>query len=148
MLCSRARAAGFRSAHDEAGVPVDSDLVCNGTFSAHTGYARAMELLQLPDRPTAVFAGSDTQAMGVLRAAWKLGLDVPADLSVIGYDDIPLATWTGPALTTIRQPIRDMAGTATQMLLDLARGVELSTTRVDLVTELIVRESTAPPARR
>ena len=64
------------------------------------------------------------QAMGVLRAARELGLRVPEDLSVIGYDNLPVAEWIGPALTTVNQPLRDMAGTATRMLLDLARGVE------------------------
>ncbi|WP_218577385.1 LacI family DNA-binding transcriptional regulator [Phytohabitans rumicis] len=145
VLCSRARVAGFRSAHEEAGIPVDPELVRQGKFSASTGFEHGMALLSRPDRPTAVFAGSDTQAMGVLRAARRLGLDVPTDLSVIGYDDLPISAWTGPALTTVNQPLRDMAGTATRMLLDLAAGVEPPTSRIDLVTELVVRESTAPP---
>jgi LacI family transcriptional regulator len=87
------------------------------------------------------------QAMGVLRAARRLGLDVPGQLSLIGYDNLPLSGWTDPGLTTVDQQLRDMAGTATRMVLDLARGVEPSLTRVDLVTELVVRESTAPPAQ-
>ncbi|MFD0741971.1 LacI family DNA-binding transcriptional regulator [Phytohabitans flavus] len=147
VLCSRARVAGFRSAHDEAGVAVDPDLVRYGNFAAHSGNDHGLELLQRPDRPTAIFAGSDIQAMGVMRAARHLGLDVPRDLSVVGYDNLPVATWVGPALTTVNQPLRDMAGTATRMLLDLARGEELATSRIDLVTELIVRESTAPLGR-
>jgi len=64
------------------------------------------------------------QAMGVLRAARRLGIEVPAQLSVIGYDNLSVAAWTDPALTTINQPLRDMAGTATRMLLDLARGIK------------------------
>jgi DNA-binding LacI/PurR family transcriptional regulator len=146
VLCSRARVAGFRSAHDEADVPIDPDLVRYGNFAASTGYEQGMKLLNRADRPTAIFAGSDMQAIGVLRAARGLGLDVPGQLSVTGYDNLPLAAWTGPALTTVNQPLRDMAGTAARMLLDMARGVDLSTSRIDLVTELIVRESTAPPA--
>jgi LacI family transcriptional regulator len=147
VLCSQARAAGFRFAHDEAGIALDPDLVRYGNFSATAGYAHGTELLGADDRPTAVFAGSDTQAIGVLRAARRLGLDVPQDLSVIGYDNLPVAAWVIPALTTINQPLRDMAGTAARMLLDLARGERPATTRVDLVTELVVRESTAPPAK-
>jgi DNA-binding LacI/PurR family transcriptional regulator len=148
VLCSRARVAGFRSAHDEAGVPLDPELVRYGNFAAYSGNDIGLELLRRPDRPTAIFAGSDIQAMGVMRAARQLGLDVPSDLSVVGYDNLPVATWIGPALTTVNQPLRDMAGTATRMLLDLARGEELATSRIDLVTELILRESTAPaPAR-
>ena len=147
VLCSQARVAGFRSGHDAAGLMMDPDLVRYGNFYMHAGYEHAMELLGLADRPTAIFAGSDMQAMGVLRAAHRLGIDVPAQLSVVGYDNISVAAWTDPALTTVNQPLRDMAGTATRMLLDLARGVALGSTRIDLVTELVVRESTAPPAR-
>jgi LacI family transcriptional regulator len=105
-----------------------------------------MELLSRPDRPSAIFAGSDMQAMGVIRAAQQLGLAVPSDLSVVGYDNLPVAAWFGPALTTVDQHVPVMAGTAARMLLDLARGAEVPMTRIDLVTELIVRESTAPPA--
>ena len=83
-----------------------------------------MALLDRADRPTAIFAESDMQAMGVLRAARRLGLEVPGQLSLIGYDNLPLADWTDPALTTVDQPLRDMAGTATRMLLDLVRGIE------------------------
>jgi len=145
VLCSQARVAGFRSAHDEAGIKVDPELVRYGMFTASAGYEHGMALLTRPDRPTAIFAGSDLQALGVVRAARQCGLDVPRDLSVIGYDNLPLAAWTGPALTTVNQPLHDMASTAARMLLDLARGVDLLTSRVDLVTELVVRESTAPP---
>ena len=148
VLCSQARVARFRSAHDEAGLPIDSDLVRYGNFYVDAGYEHGIQLLSRPDRPTAIFAGSDMQAMGVLRAARRLGLDVPRDLSVVGYDNLPVAAWLGPALTTVNQPLRDMADTATRMLLDLARGMEPSTSRVDLVTELVVRESTAPPFGR
>ena len=145
VLCSQARVAGFGFGHDEAGLTVDPDLVRYGNFHVNAGYEHGMELLTRPGRPTAIFAGSDMQAMGVLRAARRLGVEVPGQLSVIGYDNLPLAAWTDPALTTVNQPLRDMAGTATRMLLDLARGIEPASTRIDLVTELVVRESTAAP---
>ena len=144
LLCSQARLAGFRSAHEEAGVAVDADLVRYGTFYVDAGYEHGLDLLGGPAAPTAVFAGSDLQAMGVLRAARRLGLRVPEDVSVVGYDNVPMATWIGPTLTTINQPLSGMAGTATRMLLDLAGGAQLATSRVDLVTELVIRESTAP----
>ena len=146
VLCSRARLAGFRFAHDEAGVPVDPSLVRFGNFYIDGGYEHGTALLDRPDRPTAVFAGSDLQALGVLKAARRLGLAMPGDLSVVGYDNLPVAAWTDPALTTIDQPLREMAGTAARMVIDLARGVDLPASRVDLVTELVVRESSAPPA--
>jgi DNA-binding LacI/PurR family transcriptional regulator len=145
VLCSRARVAGYRSAHDDAGLPVDPALVRYGGFTGHTGYDIGLELLASPDRPTAVFAGSDTQAMGVIRAARRLGLQVPADVSIVGYDNVPMSAWAASALTTVDQHVAEMAGTATRMLLDLARGVDVPMTRVDLVTELVVRETTAAP---
>lgn len=145
VLCSRARIDGFRTAHDEAGMPLDPSLVRHGDFSVDGGYRHGKELLGAADRPTAVFAGADMQALGVLRAARELGLDVPRDLSVVGYDDLPLAGWTGPALTTVDQQLRTMAVTATTMLLQLARGEDPPVRRIELSTDLVVRESTAPP---
>jgi LacI family transcriptional regulator len=145
MLCSQARLAGFRLGHDEAGLQLDQSLIRYGNFYLEAGYLHGMALLDRQDRPTAIFAGSDMQAMGVLRAARRLGLDVPKDVSLIGYDNLPLSAWTEPALTTVNQPLRDMAGTATRMLLDLASGIVPTLTRIDLVTELVVRESTSPP---
>ncbi|MFP3714179.1 LacI family DNA-binding transcriptional regulator [Puerhibacterium sp. TATVAM-FAB25] len=145
MLCSRARMDGFRSAHAEAGVPLDPALVREGDFTQEGGYAQALDLLRGPDRPTAVFAGSDLQALGVVRAARELGLGVPEDLSVVGYDDLPIVEWTAPRLTTVRQPLADMGALATSMLLDLVDGRTPATLRVNLATELVLRESTAPP---
>ncbi|GGN73138.1 transcriptional regulator [Actinoplanes lobatus] len=145
VLCSRARVAGYRSALDETGLPADPELVRYGLFTGHTGYQHGLELLDRPDPPTAIFAGSDMQAMGVIRAARKLGLQVPADLSVVGYDNVPMAAWAATALTTVDQHVQTMAGTAARMLLDLAQGAPVPMTRIDLVTELVVRESTAAP---
>lgn len=145
VLCSRARVDGYRTALEEAGAVVDPSLVRHGNFHVEGGYAHGRELLSRPDRPTAIFAGSDFQALGVLRAARELGLRVPEDLSLVGYDDLPVAQWIGPALTTVRQPLREMASTATRMLVSLARGEAPTNLRIDLATELVVRESTAPP---
>lgn len=148
LLCSRARVDGYRTAHDEVGVPVDTALVRYGEFSVRDGYAQGLALLRDPDqRPTAVFACSDMQALGIMRAAHELGLRVPEDLSVVGYDDIPLSGWIWPPLTTVRQPLSEMAATAARMVLDLARGVQPVNRRIDLATELVVRQSTAPPSR-
>jgi LacI family transcriptional regulator len=144
MLCSRARISGYQFAHEEAGIPVDPELIRYGDFCFQGGYRHALDLLALANSPTAVFAGCDTQAMGVFRAARQLGLRIPGDLSVIGYDNLPLAAWTCPALTTVNQPLQEMAGTATRILLDLIRGQDPKATRVDFVAELVVRESTAP----
>jgi LacI family transcriptional regulator len=146
MLCSRARVDGYRSALAEAGVELDSSLVRTGNFYVDAGYVEGLRLLSRPDRPTGIFAGSDMQALGVLRAARELGLRVPDDVSVVGYDDLPIAQWTGPGLTTVRQPLAQMGSIATRMVLDLAAGNAPIMRRVNLATELVVRESTAPPS--
>ncbi|GGP55256.1 transcriptional regulator [Saccharothrix coeruleofusca] len=147
VLCSRARVDGFRSALEDAGVPVEPDFVRYGDFYVNGGYSHGLSLLDRPDRPTAIFAGSDFQALGVMRAARELGLAVPDDLSVVGYDDLSVTEWIGPPLTTVRQPLREMAATAAQMVFTLARGERPVNERIDLATELIVRESTGPPRR-
>ncbi|RPF23103.1 LacI family DNA-binding transcriptional regulator [Myceligenerans xiligouense] len=147
MLCSRARLDGFRSAHEEAGVAHDPSLVANGNFYVEAGYEQGLRMLSAPDRPTAIFAGSDMQAIGVLRAAHELGLSVPRDLSVVGYDDLPLASWVWPPLTTVRQPLTEMGAAATRMLFEMAAGRAPAVTRLNLATDLVLRESTAPPPR-
>ncbi|MBT2428430.1 LacI family DNA-binding transcriptional regulator [Streptomyces sp. ISL-112] len=144
MLCSRARLDGYRSAMAMAGLEVDPGLILFGDFHVEGGYDRATEMLSRPGRPTAIFAGSDLQALGVLEAARVHGLRVPHDLSVVGYDDVSIARWASPALTTVHQPLRLMAEEATQMLMRL-RAREPVSTRLELATSLVVRKSTAPP---
>ncbi|MET9110309.1 LacI family DNA-binding transcriptional regulator [Streptomyces zhihengii] len=144
MMCSRARIDGYRSALEAAGVPVDPELLREGDFHHEAGHAAGMELLRLPDRPTAVFTGNDLQALGLYEAARELGLRIPEDLSVVGFDDLPLARWVGPPLTTVRQPLTEMAEAAARLVLDLGRGRRPAATRVDLATTLVVRHSTAP----
>ncbi|KDR63772.1 MULTISPECIES: LacI family DNA-binding transcriptional regulator [Streptomyces] len=145
MLCSRARLDGYRSAMTMAGLEVDPALILFGDFHVEGGYDRATEMLSRPRPPTAIFAGSDLQALGVLEAARVQGLRVPHDLSVVGYDDVSLARWASPALTTIHQPLRQMAEEATQMLMRL-RDREPVSTRLELATSLVVRKSTGAPA--
>ncbi|MDT0610381.1 LacI family DNA-binding transcriptional regulator [Streptomyces lancefieldiae] len=145
MLCSLARLDGYRSAMSMAGLPVDPRLVRFGDFQVQSGFEHAMDLLGGPDRPTAIFAGSDLQALGVLEAARITGLSVPADLSVVGYDDVPLAQWSSPPLTTVHQPLRHMAEEATRMLLRPDDPGQAGR-RIELATHLVLRQSTAPPA--
>ncbi|WP_053719499.1 LacI family DNA-binding transcriptional regulator [Saccharothrix sp. NRRL B-16348] len=141
---SRARLDGYRTALETAGIPVDPVLIREGDFHLRDGLAHGQELLRLPDPPTAVFAFNDAQAVGVYQAAHQLGLRIPEDLSVVGFDDLPTATWAIPALTTVHQPLRDMAATATRMLIDIAHGTT-TPHRSMFATELITRASTAPP---
>jgi LacI family xylobiose transport system transcriptional regulator len=145
MMSSLARLDGFRSAMSSARLQVPADWERFGDFRIESGERIAGEILAMAQTPTAIFAGSDLQALGVLRAARLRGLDVPRDLSVVGYDDIPLARITTPPLTTVHQPLRRMAEEATRLLLRLRDGEEPATTRIDLATSLVVRESTVPP---
>ncbi len=148
MLCSRARIAGYRSALEEAGVPVREDLIVAGEFERDEGLRLGQQLLARPDRPTAIFAGNDLMALGVYEAARLAGLSIPADLSVVGYDDLPVAEWAGPPLTTVRQPLVEMGHEATRMVLDLHRSGSVQAPRVDLAVELIIRASTSSPGVR
>jgi LacI family xylobiose transport system transcriptional regulator len=142
MLCSLARLDGYRSAMAMAGLRTDPGLVRFGDFHVQGGFEHAMDLLDGPDRPTAVFAGSDLQALGVLEAARLKGLRVPEDLSVVGYDDVPLAQWSSPPLTTVHQPLRSMAEEAARMLLR-PDGPGTAGRRIELATHLVVRQTTA-----
>lgn len=146
MMCSHARIDGFRSAMSAAGLEVRPDWIRFGDFHTAGGQLHGTQLLQGDDRPTAIFAGSDLQALGVLEAVRGLGLRVPEDLSLVGYDDIPLAKWVSPALTTIRQPLKRMGEEATRLVLRMSRTPLDSIPRMDLATNLVVRESTAPPS--
>ncbi|GAB3153317.1 LacI family DNA-binding transcriptional regulator [Microbispora hainanensis] len=143
-LSSRARLDGFRAAMDAAGVPTDPELVRQGDFSAEDGLAHARSLLAMPRPPTAVFAFNDAQAMGVYQAAHEMGLRIPDELSVVGFDDLPMAQWLIPALTTVRQPLTEMAAAATAMVVAIARGESPAQNRIELTTGLVVRGSTAP----
>jgi LacI family transcriptional regulator len=145
-LCSRARIDGYRSSLEREEIAFDPALVRHGDFHHEGGFVRGGELLALPNPPTAIFAGSDQQALGVYEAARQRGLRIPQDLSVIGFDDLPAARWVSPPLTTVRQPLAEMGRVAAEMLGDLIDGVSLRSQRVELSTELIVRESTAGPA--
>jgi len=144
MLCSRARLDGYRTALEEVGVAVDEALIRPGDFMHESGFVAGTELLALAERPTAIFASNDTMALGVFEAARRRGLRIPEDLSVIGFDDLPEARWSPPPLTTIRQPLAEMGALAARTALRLARGESTDLPRVELATELIVRESTAP----
>jgi DNA-binding LacI/PurR family transcriptional regulator len=142
FLCARARLDGFRAAMDSAGVLVDPALVRIGQFRFDDGLALATELLAL--RPTAIVTGNDLQALGVYEAARRAGLRIPEDLSVVGFDDLEFTQWTGPPMTTVRQPLAQMGAAAAELLVTLASGAQPAQTRVELATTLVVRKSTAP----
>jgi len=142
---SNERVAGYRAAMAGSGVAADEALVRMGPFDEEAGYAQARALLDLPRPPTAIFASCDRQAMGVYNAVRAGGLTVPHHISVVGFDDVPLAALVSPALTTVRQPLREMGRVATTMLLRQIAGEPLDSQRVELATTLIVRASSSPP---
>lgn len=147
-LCSRARIDGYRSALERAGRGYDPALVRHGDFQYEGGLFHAAALLSLADPPTAIFAGNDQQALGVYEAARQRGVRVPQDLSVVGFDDLRMSRWFSPPLTTIRQPLAEMGRLAAEMLATLIEGLTPPSRQLELATELVVRESTAPPTRR
>jgi LacI family transcriptional regulator len=128
----------------EVGIAVDRALVRHGDFRHEGGFRCGGKLLDLDSRPTAIFSGNDQQALGVYEAARQRGLRIPQDLSVVGFDDLPVARWVSPPLTTVRQPLAEMGRAAAQMLGELIENRPLDTRRMELSTELITRESTGP----
>ena len=151
---ARLREQGFRHAMAAAGVPVDPELVRVGGYRPETASAPAHELLSLPDRPTAVFAANDISAIRTIEVAHELGLRVPQDVSVVGFDNVPESVLCDPSLTTVAQPLHDIGATAVRMLVELLAGREPTPGHVCLPTRLVVRDSTGPvgilidPARR
>jgi DNA-binding LacI/PurR family transcriptional regulator len=144
-LCSQARLAGYRAALERAGIESDPRLIAHGDFFHASGVAATLELLDQPDPPTAIVAANDLQALGVYAAIGQRGLRVPHDVSVVGFDDVPMSQWISPPLTTVRQPIAEMAALAVRALLPRSGTVDLHQGRVELPTTLVVRKSTAPP---
>jgi len=145
LLCSQARLDGYRAALERAGIPADPGLIFSGDFHFEAALVAATSMLELEDPPTAIFAGSDMQAMGVYEAARRRKLRIPDDVSVVGFDDLPMSAWVSPPLTTIVQPLAGMAAMATRTVLDLLDGrIDGSSSRVELTTSLVVRASTAP----
>jgi LacI family transcriptional regulator len=141
---NQARAHGYRAAMEARTTPVPEAYIRSGEFAFQTGVQGAAALLDLAAPPTAVFAGNDEIALGVVEAARTRGLRVPEDLSVVGFDDTLLARVASPPLTTVRQPLREMGGVALRTALRLADGEKLESHHVELATELVVRASTAP----
>lgn len=146
-LASTSRIVGHTSALADVGTLTSPELLRSIEPTADWGYGAACELLDLPDRPTALVAFNDKAAVGALRAAQERGLRVPEDLSVTGFDDIDLSHSTVPMLTTVRQPLEEMGRMAVSLLMRLLERHTVETLHVELATHLIVRGSTGPAPR-
>lgn len=143
---SRARREGFEAAMAQQGLQVRPEWVADGDFTFLSGLACGARILSADRRPTAIFASNDDMAFGVIQAAARLGLTAPDDLSVAGFDDAPGALFSVPQLTTVRQPVAEMAEAAARMLIAQAEDAADETARVrEVAYVLIGRDSTAPP---
>jgi len=141
---SAERERGYRQALADARIKVDNHLIEQGTYSEQSGLEAGRRLLSLAQRPTAVFAANDEMAIGCMNAAHEMGVQVPAELSLIGFDDVSAASIVRPQLTTLRHPIALMAQAAVQELMRRIQGQPGQRQRVEFPAEMVVRESTAP----
>jgi DNA-binding LacI/PurR family transcriptional regulator len=139
-----ARLHGYRAALHDAGLEYDNALARSTDFDFGESVTATRELLALADRPTAIFATSDAQALGVIEAARALKISVPEDLSIVSFDDTSAAAMASPPLTAVRQPFEELGQVATRLLVDTAAGKPPVTDRFELATTLTVRLSTAP----
>ncbi|MEJ0002823.1 MAG: LacI family DNA-binding transcriptional regulator [Pararobbsia sp.] len=138
------RLTAYRHVLAQHGIRFDPQLISAGDFTQRGGFEAARRLLGLTPRPSAIFAVNDMAAFGALDAIKDAGLSVPNDISLIGFDDIPMSSQTHPPLTTVRQPLVRMGRSAVNTLLAQINGIDVASPRVTLPTELVVRGTTAP----
>lgn len=142
------RLRGYRAALDEAGIALDPALEIEGNFTEAAGHAAIPRVLALEPRPTAIFASNDSMAIGALSALREAGLRVPRDLSVVGFDDIPIARYMDPPLTSVHVAISELGGYATKRLLEvMEKAGKQEPSREVCDTTLVIRESCGPPPR-
>lgn len=140
-LASDDRLRGYAQALDSAGISFDTNLVLPGAYSSESGYDAMRRMLASGARPSALVAGNDTIAIGAMAAAREAGLDIPADLAVVGHDDIPFARYVHPPLTTVRVPARAMGRRSGEVVIDLMQGRTPDSRDTMFPSEMIVRES-------
>ena len=138
------RLKGYKQALTEAGIKVNDKFIITGNYGPESGFHAMEKLLKLKDRPTAVFCFSDEMAIGAINALREYDFSVPEDMSVVGFDDIYYASLFSPKLTTIRQPLELIGEKCMQMLLELLNSNKPANKRIELPTELVVRNSTGP----
>lgn len=142
MIAGQDRLSGYRQALEARGIPVEEELIAEGDFTENSGMVAMQRLL--PASPSAVFVASDTMAIGALRALRQAERQVPQDIALVGFDDIPIASAIDPPLTTVRQPIEQMGSMAVEVLLSIlegSSGEEAPVQRIVLSTELVIRAS-------
>lgn len=145
LQSAQLREAGYRRALAAAGLPADPEIITVGAYDSELARVSARHLLTSRNRPTAIFCANDISALAVMAIAQELGLRVPEDISIAGFDNIPESALGTPPLTTVEQPIRDMGRRSVEMLIALIAGQELSERTVTLSTALMIRGSTGTP---
>ncbi|MEO3876323.1 LacI family DNA-binding transcriptional regulator [Nonomuraea sp. B12E4] len=135
---------GYQAALDSAGIPPNRTLIRHEAFSVEAGLRHGHDLLTHPQPPTAIIAGNDEIAVGVLTAAQHLNIPVPGQLSITGFDDTPQTQWTTPHLTSVRQPLAGMGRMAVETVLAMADGTQPASQHLQLATTLSIRDSTGP----
>ena len=141
LQCAQRRLQGYQDGLRQANIPLDPDMIAAGDFSTETSRLCARQLLSVSNPPTAIFAANDQSAIGTIETAREMGLRVPEDLSVIGFDNIPEAAYFLPALTTVDQFIEEMGRVATEKLIGLIQGQALESDLYKMPTQLVVRDS-------
>jgi LacI family transcriptional regulator len=141
LLSARQRRQGYEEAHKQAGLPVLADLYVEGDYSHRTASIGAQRLLTLPERPTAIMAANDQSAFAVMEVAKQLQIQIPQDLSVIGFDNTPESAYAFPPLTTVDQAIVAMGGRAAELMIQMVEGREVANELFQLPTRLVVRQS-------
>lgn len=136
---SNRRLMGYRESLEKAGIVIDETLIASGDYTTNTGIECARKLLSLPQPPSAIFASNDQMAIGVFQAAQEMGLRIPDDLSVIGFDNITESKYMG--LTTVDQFISEMGYVATHMLIKIINGIPLDDQTYRMQTQLVIRNS-------
>jgi LacI family transcriptional regulator/LacI family xylobiose transport system transcriptional regulator len=144
-LAGAARLHGYRAALEEAGIGYDPSIVRSTDFDYDEALTASLQILRSAEPPTAVFAASDAQALGVLEAARQEGFGVPDDLAVMSFDDTLVAAMACPPLSAVRQPFEELGHEATRVLMQLAEGRPPVSPRIELATELVLRTSTSVP---
>jgi LacI family transcriptional regulator len=145
LASARLREHGYRMALESAGLPFEQELVAVGDFLPAVAHHAAIDLLRLDERPTAIFAANDVSAMEVVSVARSLGLRVPEDVSVVGFDNVPESALCDPPLTTVDQFVQRLGVRAIEMLIRLIEDPSREPEQIVLPTELVVRGSSAPP---
>lgn len=148
MVAGLERRDGYKQGLLETGLPIHPEFIIEGTWTQQSGYTAMQRLLSLRQQPTAVFVASDTMAIGAIRAINEAGFKVPSDIAIVAFDDLPIASYANPPLSTIRQPISEMSAAAVRLLINQIDFREERGQHIRFPTELIVRDSCGATAQR